>query len=400
MMNILLVLLLALASAPARVALAADPAASRLPTPDELYIFIGNFGEVLTMPGGYVADAKMHGPIEVILFHPKYLEQSRAFGGLDAASRTPMETDDGHLQNQDFQRLDMVELVAIPKKPDPAAPAAKRGYESLKALCAAKKASLSEDAEALRIKYAAMDCPGKGCPDIGSKWPEDSCVFEITSPYHLTQYYVQSTRLFYILTSGIAYPTSDFATFTRPLLTSLMNNLEEYAPQDLWKPLRDLGSQRSLWVYWFLCNGVFLIVAGLPIHRWRRRLVLLGLSMATVSNGLLVYCVLSGIIETFMIGGRHINNFFLGLAAMCAMPAACWLAAYRFKARNIKTVLASVAVPAAAFGYLFILARKLDPEIALSGAIGISVVLFCMGVPIGLIFGSVIRPRELQPNEN
>lgn len=150
--------------------------------------YVGHYGEVFKLRGGWTIDPSMRGNIEVISLYPRYREDASA----ESTEQFKPKVSDFVPRN--FARLGLIQLLIIPREND--------AFESLDALKTAKVADL----RASDVKFEVIDDPFFGPPT--GRWPEGTFEIKVTEPYLLTQLYTATSSYLCILTSGVDTPPS------------------------------------------------------------------------------------------------------------------------------------------------------------------------------------------------
>ncbi len=165
------------------------------PNPDpgitgEGYVdYVGSFGEVFKLRGGWTIDPAMRGNIEVINLYPRFQEDASP----DSEELFKPKYSDFAPKN--FARLGLIQLLIIPRAND--------AFQSLGALKAAK----IKDLQASGVKFEVVDDPFYGPPT--GRWPAGTFEIKVSKPYLLTQLYTATSSYLCILTSGIDTPPSN-----------------------------------------------------------------------------------------------------------------------------------------------------------------------------------------------
>jgi len=232
------------------------------PNPDpgitgEGYVdYVGRYGEVLKLRGGWDIEPSMHGDVEVINYHPSTridLTDSIAPFHPQAADYAP----------ENFSRYGLIQFIVSPLR----GPAT----EALARLRQEKEKDLQRTGVDFRIVNDPWTC--YGC--LADHWPAGSFEVLIGAPYRLTQLYTTTSANLCILTSGVDTPP---ASVIKSKYDSARTALGEWA---LPKPnLTDRGpaaaenekapgishrllAARPVWVGWLMISGLSFLLAGL-----------------------------------------------------------------------------------------------------------------------------------------
>lgn len=327
-------------------------------------IFIGNYGETFEFDNGQTVEAAMHGPVEVVRIH----ETSQHVPGSHIPVLfNPTEED---FKPENFARFGLRELMIIPK-------GLPGGYKTLAELKAAKLVEISSASVIFHVLNR---------PQGSLQWPPGS--FEVVTdvPYSLWQIYSESPKYFFIFSMGVnpySYngPRED---------TQLAIWLHDSFQRTDWS---ELALNRRELMAWLASNGVFLLIAGLPIALWQQRRRILGLSLISFCNGLFIYAYVLCAAEQALGLGLVKTAKVVEVSALVIATAAALLVARRLRARNLGTVSAAMIATASYLVYEVANSQSaalsrlpLDIGVAAAGT------LFIVGMLMALIYGILLRP--------
>jgi hypothetical protein len=219
-------------------------------------IFVGHFGETLRLPYFWAADARMQGPMEVVNFHLATIEPMKVVS-------PPFNPKSKDYIPENFKRLRLMQLLVIPKN-------VPGGFKSLDEIREAKSRELDAAGDSYKLEK------------LGNyRWPPDSFMVWISTPYTLFQFYTQSDKNIFILTSGSGPYDENSGD---PILTNstarLCSSLETHLDEFRLKIIAERGFFRDLRIVvipWALFCAFAAILSFLPKHpNWLRRLRLIG----------------------------------------------------------------------------------------------------------------------------
>lgn len=263
-------------------------------------IFVGHFGETLRLPYFWAADAKMQGPMEVVNFHLATIEPMKVVS-------PPFNPNSKDYIPENFKRLRLMQLLVIPKK-------VSGGFKSLDEIREAKSKELGATGNPYILQR-----PGN------YRWPPDSFMVWISTPYTLFQLYTQSDKNIFILTSGSGpYDESS----NDPILTNstarLCSSLETHLDEFRLKIIAERGFFRDLRIVvipWALFCAFAGILSFLPKRtNWLRRLRLIGRATFVIISA---WQLLAGpiLFAAWRLGlGRTINEGSILFCAGLIMP--------------------------------------------------------------------------------
>jgi len=217
--------------------------------------YVGHFGEVFKLRGGWTVDPSMHGEVEVINYYPKYRDDA------PPEDMVPFKPKPEDFAPANFSRLSLVQLIIIPRSAD--------AFQSLGALKAAK----IKDLEASGVKYHVVDNPYP-TPFAGLRWPDGTFEILVGSPYRLSQVYAATTSHLCILTSGIDTPPSTEISshygFLRSDLQEWLSNQQNASAEkaDTSSAVAAKGislhpfTVSYIWKRWLWITGLAILLAG------------------------------------------------------------------------------------------------------------------------------------------
>ncbi|MEQ1919310.1 MAG: hypothetical protein ABL955_08935, partial [Elusimicrobiota bacterium] len=261
---------------------AAPGAQTVMPNPDpgitgEGYVdYVGNFGEVFKLRGGWTIDPAMRGNIEVINLYPRFREDA------PPDSEELFKPKPSDFAPKNFARLGLIQLLIIPREND--------AFQSLNELKAAK----IKDLQASGVKFEVVDDPFYG-PPIG-RWPEGTFEIMVSKPYLLTQLYTATSSYLCILTSGIDAPPSNRIFYQyRDLRYALADWLvpkrifvdDEATARGIWAKGISLYpfTQPDIWLSWAAITAIACLFVGvLGIAKRRNAVYRASLSLLIFSH--------------------------------------------------------------------------------------------------------------------
>lgn len=218
--------------------------------------YVGNYGEVLKLRGGWRIEASMHDEAEVINQYPPFRVDLRD-------SVEPFNPQPADFVPENFTRYALIQLIILP-----------RTAASTKSLDELKKLKI-KDLESSGVGFKIVDQPFFG--GLYGNWPKDTFEIFVSTPYRLSQLYTASDSHLCILTSGRDTPPSTVISshyeWMRSGLrdwvappTRLYELLEPHTPTPrkiLAKgvSLRVLGKP-VVWMSWALVSGISCLLAG------------------------------------------------------------------------------------------------------------------------------------------
>lgn len=264
------------------------------PNPDpgvrgEGYVdYVGHFGEVFKLRGGWAIDPAIRGNIEVITLHPKYREDdppdSEELFKPKAADFAP----------KNFARLGLIQLLIIPREDD--------AFKSLDALREAK----IKDLRSSSVEFEVIDDPFYGPPT--GRWPGGTFEIKVSKPYLLTQLYTATSSYLCILTAGIDTPPSTrIESHYLDLRYELADWLvperkfvdDEATTRGIWAKGISLYpfTQPDIWLTWAAVTAIACLFVGiLGIRRRWDALYRVSLSLLIFSHGGAVVGGLCGLV--------------------------------------------------------------------------------------------------------
>jgi hypothetical protein len=345
-----------------------------------LLVFVGNYGEVLKYNPEYAVDAQMHGSKEVLIFHPRSL-------GLTLPSDS--------IRPENFEKQGLVELMVMPRKGSGEMP------PNLAQMCYRRMLSLDEMRKPVGVAFSQYKCSaGKGCSIVGTDWPVDTCEFDIDAPFHLQQVYSTSDKEFYVLSSGMDLGDPRVVDLSLSLMRSLSGPQGEVSPKYLdtdakpRNPWQEMLPEQPWPKIWLFVNGLFLLVAALPLSLWRKRRKRIGISAILFANAFIIYGLAVTALWHWLARPLKVD-IAIGVPAVCVAPLAAWLVARRLRAANQRALFVGTVLAGAPMLIIAFLARKDRPEPAFSyGPFFSYLFMFPVGLVLGIVFGSLIRFRQ------
>lgn len=241
--------------------------------------YLGNYGEVFKLAGGWRIDASMHDVVEVVNHYPPFRVDLRD-------SVEPFNPKPSDFVPENFTRYALMQLVIMPRSVAPT-----KSLEELKKLKIRDLASSG-------VGFEVVDHPFFG--GFSGDWPRGTFEIWVSTPYRLSQLYTASESYLCILTSGRDTPPSTVISDHYDWMRSGLRNwmVHSASESELLRPkyltsqqIRARGislrifSKPGVWVSWILINGLTCLLAGLLASRgrfdWLRRT---SLSLLIFSN--------------------------------------------------------------------------------------------------------------------
>lgn len=241
---------------------------------EEGYVdYVGRYGEVFKLRGGWTIAPFMSGDIEVLNLHPATRRQG------PRRLLLPFEPKPSDFEPEKFTELELIQLMIIPRSS-----AAFRSLDEL------KQAKL-RDLKASGVAFYVLDRPH--FPAFRGYWPEGTFEVIVERPYRLSQLYTATSSFTCILTTGLDTPPSTaISAYYRGLrygLATWVVPQEEPAPDESPSALIARGAAFQftpvIRLTWALITGLgCLLAGGLQIaNRWEA-LRRLSLSIVIFSN--------------------------------------------------------------------------------------------------------------------
>jgi len=304
--------------------------------------YVGRYGEVFKLRGGWDIDPFMSGDIEVINLHPGLRQQ-----GTRGIYR-PFKPAPSDYEPAKFTELALIQLMIIPRSSD--------AFRSLEDL---KKAKL-KDLAASGVSFKVLDRPF--FPAFRGDWPAGTFEIIVERPYRLAQLYTATSSHTCILTTGLdSPPTMYIRDHYDPLLYGLATWVvpqERPTPDESPAAIVAGGATFHftpvIFLTWALITGLgCLLAGGLQIaNRWDA-LRRLSLAVVISSNIGAVLGAAFGLALWPFAWFTHHLPIPGGLACLLMLPLAFRASRGRGKAR--RRVLAGIAlwtfVSAAFIGY-------------------------------------------------
>ncbi len=346
-----------------RAAPAAPQPQSISPDPDpgteiagEAYVdYVGRYGEVFKLRGGWQIVPSMHGATEVLTLYP---ELDPRLPVTETRRLKPRASD---FVPENFSPMSLIQLLIIPRDSS--------SFRSLAELKAAKIADLRASGTRFRI----LDNPP--FPLVRGRWPDGTFEARVEAPYRLTQLYVATPSYLCILTSGVdAGGVTDLLNRTGDLRYGLA---EWLAPTPAPVPDESPSAivSRGLSPVLFTLRGV-----------WAGWAAILGLAL------LLVVLGNAGGWDAPRRAGISLLGFaHAGALAGAALGLACWPFVWFVRHFPIVGALASPLIPALALAVGRIRGRR-APRRALIGT-----VLWSVSAAVFFIYASALDWGALNP---
>lgn len=235
-------------------------------TGDGRITFVGHYGVVLELEGGWEIRASMQGEAEVINHYPGY------------RWTTPDLTEPFHPKPEDFAPGNftpyrLIQLIILPWT-----------ASSSKSLADLKRRKI-EDLKSSGVEFRILDDPFPGYAHMGRKWPKGTFEVLVATPYKLSQLYTTSGAHLAILTTGVDTPPSTVISHhydsmrmgLRDWVVPATGN--EVPPTSGPVPARDVPNEaislnvlmnRRVWVPWSVVNGIacLLLMTLLVTNLW------------------------------------------------------------------------------------------------------------------------------------
>lgn len=151
--------------------------------------YVGHYGEVFKLVGGWKIEASMHGEAEVINHYPDWR-------WISADLTEPFNPKPEDFVPENFTRDRLIQLIILPWTAS--------SSKSLEALKPQKIADLKSSGVDFRI----IDDPFPGYGHMGRRWPKGTFEVLVAKPYRLSQVYTTSGAHLAILTTGVDTPPS------------------------------------------------------------------------------------------------------------------------------------------------------------------------------------------------
>lgn len=348
-------------------------------------LFIGHYGEAIEFPYLWDAEAELRGGMEVVYFHRK----SHDDFGYKPFNPTPA---DYKLEN--FAPLGLMELVIIPKN-------APGGLRSLEAIRQAKEQELKNNGVEYKVFHSMSDL----------HWPAGTFHIEVIKPYRLVQAYAESSKEFYILTTGGRLNEGDFGLsrdrvqdyyhadniVSRSVGSHLLRVNKKIIRNSIFEVTTDefnrLFSSSCPLGLWALCgafSAVMLMIAIWPRKSGRTtRLQIFGYSLFAFPTLLALLGFLC-VYLPFRVGGvawKHSEDAMI--IPTLLIPLMSWLAARRYGSQHVSRVMVWIGGLAA----LWIGALTLGPRSEFSWPVSDlifwnTVILHLVGIIFGAVFAA------------
>lgn len=349
---------------------------------EEGYVdYVGRYGEVFKLRGGWTIAPFMSGDIEVLNLHPATRRQGPRKLLLPF---TPKPSD---FEPEKFTDLGLIQLMIIPRSSD--------AFRSLNEL---KQAKL-RDLKASGVAFHILDQPH--FPAFRGYWPEGTFEVIVDRPYRLSQLYTATSSFTCILTAGIDTPPS---IYIRDHYDGLLYGLATWvvpqkrpAPDESPSALIARGAAFQftpvIWLTWAMITGLgCLLAGGLQVaNRWEA-LRRLSLSIVIFSNAGALLGAAFGLAAWPFAWFTHHLPIPGGLACLLMVPLAMLVGCGRGGARRrtLAGLALWTAVSAAIIGYYgsYDWGDESRYVIAYNAIVGF--VFFAIG---GFIFGVLDGPK-------
>lgn len=357
----------------------------------EISLFVGKYGETIEIPYYWAAFVESRGQAEAVYFHRKFS---------DDQSRVPFLPKAADYKLEKFSRLELMELVVIPKS-------APGGLRSLKEIRRAKEKELTRNGLQFKIVEEKNHFA----------WPRGTFYLEILSPYRIFQTYSESPREYYILTVGDGSAgdygygkerASDYDFAAERALESLRKHLlsvEGRSAGRFWfNPVTPPpeGFLANFKQFRLGASAAILTASMLVLSFWpgtsvaARRARLFGRNLVILTSFAASAGFLSVFIPVQIFGVIWRNSSAAELIPILAIPWVGWIAARRFGSARPRRVLFWTLVLAALF------ALDLNQGIRFDGAVSAgemayetTLFLYVLGAAFGVVSGLASGPAPV-----
>ncbi|MDP3541342.1 MAG: hypothetical protein Q8T11_02610 [Elusimicrobiota bacterium] len=346
----------------------------------EISLFVGKYGETIEIPYYWTAFVESRGQAEAVYFHRKFR---------DDQSRVPFQPKPADFKLKDFSRLELMELVVIPKS-------VPGGLGSLEEMRLAKSAELTRNG----FQFKIVEEKNRFA------WPQGTFYVEIASPYRIFQTYSESPGEFYILTVGDGSAgddgqgnvrASDYELATERASESLRKHLlsvQEKTVAGFWfKPesAPSEGLLANFKQFRLGATAAFLTASMMILAFWpgasngARRARLFGRSLLSITS----FAALAGYLSVYIpvqFGVIWRNSSAAELIPILSIPWVSWMTAMRFGNARPRRVLLWTLVLAAIFALDLIRGIRADGSIpAGEMAYEATLYLYVLGLASGVV---------------
>lgn len=328
--------------------------------------YVGHYGEAIEIPYYWIAEAELRGTTEAVYFHRKFSDDN---------SLHPFQPKAADYKPENFARLELMELVVIPKN-------APGGLRSLKAIRLAKEKEIAAKGPDSKISAEQYEY----------KWPRGTFQVRTSQPYRMVQTYGESPKEFYILTTGGNLATGDYGlsekrsyeynyaaeraleSLAKHLFAVHKETLDDFvfkhapdtsnffsfvpAPNTSKDLLASFTAIRFLGLYGTLGAGMLILAFWPGASPWGRRVRLFGRSLFLFAHLSALIGFLLMYIPIISIGVKWGCSDDATLIPVLLIPWISGLAAMRLGSARTKRVLISTGVLAALWTILILLVRR------------------------------------------
>lgn len=297
------------------------PNASPAITGEGHITFVGHYGEVLELEGGWEVRASMQGEAEVINLYPGYRWISKDL-------TEPFHPKPEDFAPGNFTPYRLIQLIILPWT-----------ASSSKSLAELKQRKIA-DLKSSGVEFRILDDPFPGYGHMGRKWPKGTFEVLVATPYKLSQLYTTSGTHLAILTTGVDTPPSTviahhYDSMRMAVRDWVVPATGNEVPQTSGPvparvvPVEGISlnvlMNRRVWVPWIAVNVIAcLLLAILAVTNLWAPLRRACLSMLIFSNGGALIGGLIGLcFWPFALSSPHLPLQF-AVASLC-MPLLAWL---------------------------------------------------------------------------
>jgi hypothetical protein len=361
-------------------------------------LYVGKYGEAIEFPYYWSARAEVRGESEAVYFHRNFSDEQ---------SLVPFKPKPAEYRLDDFARLELMELMVIPKN----APGALRSLADIRTAKEIESSKIGADSKFIDEKneYA---------------WPRGTFQVHTTRPYRAVQTYTSSPNEIFILTHGGYLKAGDFGlskqraedynyTVDRAL-ESLRKHVIAHGKASsadassgaIFIPVGELSPDffSSFKAFRFIAlfgilGGVMLVIALWPGTTTRaRRMRLFGKSLLLFAHLAALAGFLSAYLPIVIAGVKWRISNDATILPILLVPAISALAARSLGATRHWRVLVSTGTVAGLWTLLAILTRESGDRLpAEFGVFGNTVILYFVGLAFGVAFILFLGP--LSSNE-
>lgn len=220
--------------------------------------FVGHYGEVFKLRGGWEIRASMQGEAEVINHY-------QGFRFISPSLTEPFNPKPEDFVPENFTRDRLIQLIILPWT-----------SSSSKSLAELKRRKI-EDLTSSGVEFRILDDPFPGYGHMGRKWPKGTFEVLVATPYLLSQLYTTSGAHLAILTAGRDTPPSTVISRHYDLMRSglrdwVVPETGNEVPKTFGPvPARNIPEEGvslrvfakpSVWMTWVLVSGIACLVFG------------------------------------------------------------------------------------------------------------------------------------------